>query len=127
MRPRARLAAAARAEPLDFDLVAEDREVGGAGRLLFEVGGHPDRQVVDAAATEAADVIVPLDVAVETRGPGNSANLPDGAFRREAFEIAVDGAEAEARKLSAGLRVNPGGRRVVHGGAHHRQNDRPLL
>ena len=72
-------------------------------------------------------MVVALDVAVEPRRPGNAADLPDQALRGQLLQVAIDGAEADARKLPARFPVHPRGGGMVHGRPDHRENDRTLL
>src|SRR2546422_11002592 len=88
------------AKPLHLELVSEDPVVHGPARLLLEarVDGHG--KGVDPPAAEAADVIVPPGVAVEARWMASGMYLADDSLLRQPFEVAEDGAQAEAREAA---------------------------
>src|SRR2546423_950021 len=114
----ARLVLALRTDPLDFDVMSEDAVVEGPRRRLLPRGVHGEGQVVDPPAGDAADVVMGPRVAVEARLLRPAMDLADEAVRGQALEVAVDGAEADARQLAPGLAVDP-----VRGGMVHRRAD----
>ncbi len=127
MSARRRHVAAVRAKALNLHLVPQDHEVRGPRRLPFEALGDLDLQVVDPAAAEASDVVVPLHVPIEASRPGDAADFPDQPKGHESLEVAVYGAKADPGEPSAGLRVDPGSRRMLHRGPHDREDDGPLF
>src|SRR5438034_237076 len=102
-------ALAERAESLHLELVSEDPVVHGPARLLLEarVDGH--RKVIDPAAAEAADVIVPPGVAVEARRMASRMDLADDSLLRH-----LRGRRAASRRArsSRGLDAHALARRV---------------
>src|SRR5262245_43830028 len=109
-------------QPLDLELVAQDAVVHGAAGLLLQPQVDRHRQVVDAAAADATDVVVPPGVAVEAGGMAAAVDLADQACARELLQVPVHGAEADPRQPPPGLPEDPFGGRVLHRRADHRQH-----
>ena len=64
---------------MDLHLVPEDPVVHGPGHLFLVVGVHGHGKIVDAAAAQAADVVVPPRVPIEAGRIAARVNLVDEA------------------------------------------------
>ena len=111
---------------MNLHCVPEDGVVGGAPGLAFQAVIDRERQVADAAAAQATDVVVAAGVAVEAGGLPAGVDFADQALRRQLLEVPVDGGQADAGQPPPRLAEHPVGRRVVHRGAHDLEHDVPL-
>src|SRR5687768_13143853 len=94
---------AARADAPDLELVAQDPVVHRPARLFLEAAVDGDRQVVDAAAGHAPDVIVAARVGIEPRGLSSGVHLADRPFTGQLLQVAIHGGEADTRKTAPRL------------------------
>jgi hypothetical protein len=89
---------AVRAYPHEFEPVAKNIESRylGSGPLdsLYRLG----HDIMDLSATQATHVIMVLRFAVEPCPPPRLVELHDLAVRRQEFEVAIDGAQADPGK-----------------------------
>src|SRR6266705_1334082 len=95
-------ALAERTHAQHLDLVAEDPVVHGPSGRLLEAGVDGDREVVDAAAAQAADVVMAPRVAVEAGRVPARVDLADHPRGGQLLEVARDGAQADPGEAAAG-------------------------
>src|SRR5262245_27051769 len=115
--------ATARTAPaVELDAMAQDQKPGGGGQRSHA----PSWKVEHAPACHAGEVVVGSEIAVEAQAARLHVHvLPEQAFRGQAPEVAVDGAQAHPRKSSPGLDEDGRGRGVPGAGLHDLQNGAP--
>lgn len=85
-----------------------------AASLTLQAIVHRHRQVTEAAAVHAANVVVPTHVGIKARCRASRVDLPNQALSSEVLEVAVHGAEPDPGQAAARLAKHLVGARVVH-------------